>query len=253
MRHELSRAGGAVLLTAIWLSLTAGAGPADAGGAHAEKEHGRQDERNRMVSRQIAARGIKDKQVLAAMRRVPRHMLMPVRYRNAAYGDHPVPIGYGQTISQPYIVAYMTEILQLKKDSKVLEIGTGSGYQAAVLAEITTNVYTIEIVHELAESAAGNLEKLGYTQVRAREGDGYYGWESAGPWNAVIVTAAAEHIPPPLVKQLKRGGRMCIPVGSQFGVQYLLLVEKEAGGEVSTRNLMPVRFVPLTRSKGARH
>ena len=235
----------AVLLSCLFLVVVPGTVQSSDNDT-AQRKFGREQERESMVSRQIAARGVKDKKVLSAMRQVPRHLLVPPKYRKGAYGDHPVPIGYGQTISQPYIVAYMTEILGLKGGEKVLEIGTGSGYQAAILSEITTNVYTMEIIHELAESAVRSLAELGYNQVHVREGDGYYGWESEAPWDAIIVTAAAEHIPPLLVKQLKPGAKMCIPVGSQFGVQYLLLVEKDENGKVTTRNLMPVRFVPLT-------
>jgi protein-L-isoaspartate(D-aspartate) O-methyltransferase len=204
-------------------------------------------ERELMVETQIKERGVSDERVLQAMRKVPRHLMIPESRRRQAYGDHPVSIGYGQTISQPYIVAYMTEVLQLKEDSKVLEIGTGSGYQAAILAEITTNVYSIEIIPELAEFAKSNLYNLGYTNVHLKEGDGYEGWESEAPWDAIIVTAAAEHVPPPLIKQLKPGGRMCIPVGTPFGTQFLQLVEKSQDGRITTRNLMPVIFVPLTR------
>lgn len=215
----------------------------------AEDEHTERfrQAREEMVEKQIAARGIDDNAVLKAMRAVPRHLLIPEKRRHDPYGDHPVPIGYGQTISQPYIVAYMTERLDVAPGEKVLEIGTGSGYQAAVLAQITTNVYSIEIVHELAEWAEEALSSLGYDSITLREGDGYNGWPEAAPFDAIVVTAAAEHVPPPLVQQLKPGGRMCIPVGSRFGVQYLLLVEKDAEGKVTTRNLMPVRFVPLTR------
>jgi protein-L-isoaspartate(D-aspartate) O-methyltransferase len=203
--------------------------------------------RHRMVEQQVAARGVKNRQVLRAMRTVPRHRMIPEAYRMDPYGDHPVPIGYGQTISQPFIVGYMTEQLRLEPGDKVLEIGTGSGYQAAVLGQITTNVYTIEIIPDLAALAVRTLTELGYGQINVRQGDGYAGWPEEGPWDAIVVTAAAEHVPPPLVQQLKPGGVMCIPVGSQFGVQYLLLVEKNRQGRVSTRNLMPVRFVPLTR------
>lgn len=210
---------------------------------------GREPERLRMVREQIEDREVRDPRVLAAMRKVPRHRFVPDRQQSAAYGDHPIPIGFGQTISQPYIVAAMTDVLQLKESSKVLEVGTGSGYQAAVAAEISTNVYTVEIVPELAMRAAQTLTKLGYTRVHTRQADGYNGWESAGPWDAIIVTAAAEHVPPPLVAQLAKGGRMCIPVGSAFGVQYLQLIEKTPNGAVTARNLMPVRFVPLTRVK----
>lgn len=206
-----------------------------------------QRERNIMVETQIKDRGISDEKVLRAMRKVARHLMIPESRRGQAYGDHPVSIGYGQTISQPYIVAYMTEVLQLKENSKVLEIGTGSGYQAAILAEITTNVYSIEIIPELAEFAKSNLYNLGYTNVHLKEGDGYEGWESEAPWDAIIVTAAAEHVPPPLVKQLKRGGRMCIPVGTPFGTQFLQLIKKSEDGRITTQSLMSVLFVPLTR------
>lgn len=206
------------------------------------------DERMEMVENQIVRRGVTNENVIAAMRTVPRHLMIPEDARRDPYGDHPVPIGYGQTISQPFIVAYMAQTLQVESGDKVLEIGTGSGYQAAVLAEITTNVYTIEIIPELAERAEKTLEEIGYGEITTRQGDGYYGWEEQAPWDGIVVTAAAEHVPPPLVKQLKKGGRMCIPVGSRFGTQYLLLVEKDEEGDVTTRNLMPVQFVPLTRS-----
>lgn len=207
-----------------------------------------QEERRQMVEKQIMARGVTNDAVVAAMGKVPRHLFIPEKRRRDPYGDHPVPIGYGQTISQPYIVAYMTQALDVEPDDNVLEVGTGSGYQAAVLAEITTNVYSIEIIPELAKHARQALTEAGYDGVTTRHGDGYYGWEEEGPWDAIVVTAAAEHVPPPLVQQLKAGGRMMIPVGSRFGTQYLLLVEKNQKGEVSTRNLMPVRFVPLTRA-----
>lgn len=210
---------------------------------------GYKHERREMVEEQIVARGITNNAVIAAMGEVPRHMLIPEKHRRDPYGDHPVPIGYGQTISQPYIVAYMSQTLDVKPGDKVLEIGTGSGYQAAVLAEITTNVYSIEIIPQLAEHAKQALPEAGYEAVTIRQGDGYYGWKERAPWDAIVVTAAAEHVPPPLVQQLKKGGRMVIPVGSRFGTQYLLLVEKNDEGYVSTSNLMPVRFVPLTRAK----
>jgi len=196
-----------------------------------------------MVEEQIEARGIKDSLVLAAMRKVPRHLFVPERYRSEAYADHPLPIGYGQTISQPYIVAYMTEALRLKGGEKVLEIGTGSGYQAAVLAEIADSVFTIEIIPELAESARERLRRLGYKNIFVLCGDGYRGWPEHAPFDAIIVTAAPDHIPGPLVEQLKVGGRMVIPVGSVY--QELFLVVKTERG-VEKRPLLPVRFVPMT-------
>ena len=199
--------------------------------------------RERMVEEQIEARGIKDSLVLAAMRKVPRHLFVPERYRSEAYADHPLPIGYGQTISQPYIVAYMTEALRLKGGEKVLEIGTGSGYQAAVLAEIADSVFTIEIIPELAESARERLRRLGYKNIFVLCGDGYRGWPEHAPFDAIIVTAAPDHIPGPLVEQLKVGGRMVIPVGSVY--QELFLVVKTERG-VEKRSLLPVRFVPMT-------
>jgi len=187
-----------------------------------------------------------DPRVLAAMRNVPRHEFVPRAQQRYAYADSPLPIGHGQTISQPYIVAIMTEALRLRPGDKVLEIGTGSGYQAAVLAEMTPNVWTIEIVKPLAERAAKTLKRLGYDPVRVKHGDGYWGWPEAGPFDAIIVTCAAGHIPPPLKDQLKRGGRMIIPVGRAYDVQRLILLEKDNDGRIRTRTLMPVRFVPMT-------
>ena len=201
-----------------------------------------------MVNDQIAKRGINHRATLDAMRKVERHLFVPPAYMGMAYDDGPMPIGYGQTISQPYIVAYMTEIIKPKKDDKILEIGTGSGYQAAILAEIVDTVYTIEIVSELAKTASDRLQKLGYDNVEVISGDGYYGLEEHAPFDAIVVTAAAEHIPPSLIRQLKDGGKMVIPVGSPFLVQTLMLVEKKKG-KVSTSSLMPVRFVPFTRSQ----
>jgi len=207
-----------------------------------------QKERESMVKTQIENRGIKDKSVLNAMRKVLRHEMVPSNVVNRAYTDGPLPIGYGQTISQPYIVAYMTEAINPKPEHKVLEIGTGSGYQAAVLAEIVKEVYTIEIVNELYESADKKLKQLGYKNIFCKAADGYYGWEEHAPFDAIVVTAAAEHIPPPLVEQLKDGGKMIIPVGAPFLNQNLILVEKK-GKEITTRSLLPVRFVPFTREK----
>ena len=204
-------------------------------------------ERQSMVRHQIEGRGLRDSLTLKAMRSVPRHRFVPEAQSRNAYDDSPLPIGYGQTISQPYIVAYMTEIAQLQKNSTVLEIGTGSGYQAAVLAEITNTVYTIEIVKQLGESAVERLTSLGYKNIFVKIGDGYEGWKEHAPFDAIIVTAAADHVPPPLIQQLKEGGRMVIPVGAPFFIQTLMLVEKKEG-KITTRSLMPVRFVPFTRS-----
>jgi len=205
--------------------------------------------RAEMVASQLAGRGIENREVLEAMAEVQRHLFVPENLRRLAYGDFPLPIGHGQTISQPYIVAFMTEVIRPAPGQRVLEIGTGSGYQAAVLAELVAEVYTIEIVPELAQSADNRLRQLGYANVKTREGDGYYGWPEAGPFDAIVVTAAAEFIPPPLLQQLKEGGLMIIPVGSPFHVQHLMLVNKEKGDRVTTRKLMPVRFVPFRRAE----
>ena len=189
-----------------------------------------------------------DPRVLQAMATVPRHVLVPEARRDAAYENRPLPIGHGQTISQPYIVALMTDLLKLKPGDRVLEIGTGSGYQAAVLAELGHQVYSIEIIEPLGERARRDLDRLGYENIELQFGDGYYGWEEHAPFEAIIVTAAASHVPPPLIKQLRPGGRMVIPVGSRFMVQQLVLVDKDREGEVTTRQILPVRFVPLTGS-----
>ena len=204
--------------------------------------------REEMVKLQIENRGIKDPATLAALRKVPRHLFVPKSIIDDAYDDRPLPIGYGQTISQPYIVAYMTEIVKPKPDHRVLEIGTGSGYQAAVLSEIVKEVYTIEIIDSLGSQARNHLSKLNYKNIAVKTGDGYYGWKDKSPFDAIVVTAAAEHIPPPLIEQLKEGGRMIIPVGSPFIVQQLMLVEKKAG-KIRTTSMMPVRFVPFKRSQ----
>ena len=204
------------------------------------------DARREMI-RTIRAYGLEDPAVIAAMSSVPRHEFVPTALQNQAYADSPLPIGHGQTISQPYIVAEMTRLLQLTEDARVLEVGTGSGYQAAVLTHFTPHVYTIEIIEPLAASAAERLRRLGYTRVTTRHGDGYYGWPEKAPFDAIVVTAAAGEIPPPLVAQLKNGGRMVIPVGSAFGTQSLMRVTKDESGRVRTESLMPVRFVPLTR------
>lgn len=202
-------------------------------------------ERESMVTWQIDARGVHGTDVLRAMRTVPRHEFVPEDYLGLAYSDRPLPIGYGQTISQPYIVALMTELLELENGDSVLEIGTGSGYQAAILAEIVDDVYTVEIIPELAQEAKERLDRLGYERVHALNADGYYGWKEHAPYDAVIVTAAPDHVPQPLLQQLKDGGRMVIPVGPVGAFQTLWLVTKEAG-EVEFYNKGGVTFVPLT-------
>jgi protein-L-isoaspartate(D-aspartate) O-methyltransferase len=198
-----------------------------------------------MVERHIAGEGIKDSATMRAMREVPRHELVPGEFRDEAYENHPLPIGFGQTISQPYIVGYMTEIVRPRPGMRVLEVGTGSGYQAAVLAATGVEVYSIEIFRALADSARARLARLGYRNVTVRHGDGHAGWPEVAPFDAIVVTAAAGHIPPALTRQLKPGGRMVIPVGSVYGAQYLILVEKSANGALRTRNLLPVAFVPM--------
>jgi len=207
--------------------------------------------RARMVKEQLTApdRGITNARVLAVMAKVPRHEFVPTTLRARAYGDHALPIGYEQTISQPFIVAFMTEKLDPKPADKVLEIGTGSGYQAAVLAELVNRVYTIEIVEPLARRAEADLKRLGYTNVMVKAGDGYIGWPEAAPFDAVIVTCAPDHVPQPLVDQLKDGGRMIIPVGGA-GAQELYILGKTAG-KIETHAVLPVRFVPMTGKKGA--
>ncbi len=208
--------------------------------------------RERMVREDIAPyfgdrRRIKDKQVLEAMRTVPRHEFIPKSQRHEAYSDHPVRIGSGQTISQPYIVALMTELAQVGQDDIVLEVGTGSGYQAAILAEIVKKVYTIEIIEKLAKEADERLKRLGYDNIAVKAGDGFAGWEEHAPFDAILVTAAPTYIPPPLIEQLKPGGRMVIPVGFQGEVQHLLLIEKQEDGSLIKQNVLPVYFVPFIR------
>jgi protein-L-isoaspartate(D-aspartate) O-methyltransferase len=187
-----------------------------------------------------------DPRVMEAMSSVPRHELVPKSLLEVAYENRPLPIGHGQTISQPYIVAVMTDLLKPQSGDRVLEIGTGSGYQAAILAELVARVYSIEIIEALGEEARGKFSELGYGNIEVRIEDGYYGWKEHAPFDAIVVTAAASHIPPPLIEQLKPGGRMIIPVGSRFMVQQLVLVEKDTAGKVTTRQILPVRFVPLT-------
>ena len=205
-------------------------------------------QRKTMVAKQLKARDIYDRSTLAAMSKVPREQFVPVEVRAYSYSDGPLPIGEGQTISQPYIVAYMTQVLRPKPDHRVLEVGTGSGYQAAVLAEIVDSVYTIEIVDKLGIKSANLLKSLGYTNVEVRIGDGYHGWEEKGPFDGILVTAGAESIPKPLVEQLKNGGRMIIPVGPHRGIRQLVLLEKK-DDKIKKSELMAVRFVPFTRKK----
>ncbi|MFP4025557.1 MAG: protein-L-isoaspartate(D-aspartate) O-methyltransferase [Thiohalospira sp.] len=204
--------------------------------------------RQRMVRDQVVARGIKDQKVIQAMLNVPRHMFVPANYERMAYEDRPLPIGEGQTISQPYIVALMTETLNLKKEMKVLEIGTGSGYQSAILAEIVNEVYTIEIIESLGKKAENLLSGLGYKNIHVKIGDGYKGWPEKAPFDAIIVTCAPTDVPKPLEEQLKEGGKMIIPVGGSI-VQELALLEKK-GGKLKKKIVAPVRFVPMVRQDG---
>ncbi|NAY90929.1 protein-L-isoaspartate(D-aspartate) O-methyltransferase [Muricauda sp. JGD-17] len=206
------------------------------------------EQRKVMVKSQIQARGINHPATLSAMLNVPRHEFVPKDQKVFAYSDRPLPIGQGQTISQPYIVAFMTQTLRLKRSHRVLEIGTGSGYQAAVLSKIADSVYTIEIVEELALSSKNLLQKLGYKNVVVRWGDGYNGWPEKAPFDAIMVTAGAESIPQPLLDQLKLGGRMIIPVGPHNAIRQLILVEKKKN-KIIKKNVMPVRFVPFTRDE----
>lgn len=227
-------------LLAACLGLVAGCVP--------EKDRDFTNARERMWHDQLTGpgRGLKDARVLAAMRTVPRHEFVPEEYRFSAYDDRPLPIGHGQTISQPFIVAFMTEQLQPQPTDKVLEVGTGSGYQAAILSGLVKEVFTIEIVEPLAKRAETDLRRSGYTNVFVKAGDGYLGWPEHAPFDAIIVTCAPDAVPQPLVEQLKEGGRMIIPVGPDGGVQELYLLEKR-GGEVKQRAVLPVHFVPMTR------
>jgi protein-L-isoaspartate(D-aspartate) O-methyltransferase len=240
----------AILLVTIGLVLAFQNGGAGSGGEDAMKTA-----RNRMVKaieqdvRETSAyigRGQLSEEVMRVMSEVPRHEFVPAQELEAAYYNRPLPIGYGQTISQPYIVALMTDLLAVSREARVLEVGAGSGYQAAVLSHLVKEVHSIEIIPQLARECRERLARLGYRNITVHEGDGYYGLASEAPFDAIVVTAAASYIPPPLVQQLKQGGRMVIPVGTQFAVQHLMLVEKSEKGEVSMRQVLPVQFVPLT-------
>lgn len=210
------------------------------------QEDAYRESREAMVSQQIERDGVKAPAVLSAMRSVKRHLFVPENMIPYAYSNRALPIGYGQTISQPYIVAYMTEAIQPKPHFKILEIGTGSGYQAAVLAAIIKEVYTVEIIAELGNAATERLKKLGYQNVTVKVDDGYNGWKEHAPYDAIVVTAATEYIPPPLLEQLKEDGKMIIPVGSAFQTQWLMLITKK-NGRITTKRLLPVAFVPFTR------
>jgi protein-L-isoaspartate(D-aspartate) O-methyltransferase len=205
------------------------------------------DQREKLVKNHIIGEGIVDPAVIQSMRTVPREEFVPKNLKRNAYINAPLPIGYGQTISQPYIVALMTELLSVDEDDKVLEIGTGSGYQAAVLAHIVKEVYTIEIIKPLSRRSQETFQRLKYTNITGKFGDGYYGWKEFAPFDAIIVTAAVDHIPPPLLRQLKTGGRMCLPVGEPYFTQILKVVEKMDGGKIRVYDILPVRFVPFTR------
>jgi protein-L-isoaspartate(D-aspartate) O-methyltransferase len=209
---------------------------------------GWEPQRRQMVEEQLRARDIRNERVLEVMARVPRHEFVPEAVRHRAYEDGPLPIGQGQTISQPYIVAFMTEAIDPLPGQRVLEVGTGSGYQAAVLGELVGEVYTIELLPELADTAKARLERLGYGNVQVRAGDGYEGWPEAAPFDAIVVTCGAEHVPPALVEQLRPGGTMVIPVGDVWMGQSLRVIKKDARGECESRDLIPVRFVPLRRA-----
>ncbi len=232
-------------LALLWASLLAGPAPAQdlAAERRAMVDEIRAEAEGGLFR---AGTGPMAPEVLRAMGEVPRHELVPERLRNRAYLNRPLPIGYGQTISQPYIVAFMTDLLEPEEGDVMLEVGTGSGYQAAVLAELVDRVDSIEIIPELAERARRDLRRLGYDNVTVKQGDGYYGWEEHAPYDGIVVAAAASHIPPALVQQLKPGARLVIPVGGAFATQQLTLVEKTSDGKVKTRQLLPVSFVPLT-------
>jgi protein-L-isoaspartate(D-aspartate) O-methyltransferase len=217
--------------------------------AEAQTDDRWREPRERLVAEQVAPQGITDSLTLAAMRAVPRHEFVPEDQREWAYADTPLPIGHDQTISQPTVVALMTQLIRPRPGLRVLEVGTGSGYQAAVLAATGARVWTIEIIRALADQARARLQRLGYRDVLVRHGDGYAGWSSAAPFDAIVVTAGADSIPPPLIDQLAPGGRLVMPVGNPWTDQRLVLLEKDASGRIASRDLLPVRFVPLLRGE----
>jgi protein-L-isoaspartate(D-aspartate) O-methyltransferase len=230
-----------------WL-MVASMAPADRTSGYATQDS-LERARLAMVAGQIASRGVKDPRVLDAMRAVPRHEFVPAALREDAYADSPLPIGHGQTISQPYIVALMTELARPSPADRVLEVGTGSGYQAAVLSRLVAHVFSVELVDPLAQTAASTLRRLAYGNVTVRSGDGYLGWPDEAPFDIIIVTAAPEEVPAALVAQLKPGGRLIVPVGRVWDVQDLQLIEKDASGRLSTRSVIPVRFVPMVKKR----
>lgn len=236
-----------IAIFVFFLAATSGIAAADSYAVARQKMVGEIERDVVMTSHYIDTRRFTDR-VMQAMASTPRHEFVPQSLQDVAYENRPLPIGYGQTISQPYIVALMTELLKPGPEHRVLEIGTGSGYQAAILSALVDQVYSIEIVEPLGEQTAAKLADLGYSNVETRIADGYDGWPEQAPFDGIIVTAAISHIPPPLVKQLRNGGRMVIPVGTRFQTQYLTLVEKDAEGKVTTRQLLPVSFVPFTGS-----
>lgn len=234
-----------IVLVMLFLSFLAFSGSLSVENIFASEPDKTVSQREKMVRRQLIVRGIRDRRVLEAMKKIPRHLFVDESLKGKAYGDHPLPIGEGQTISQPYVVAWMTEALKLNSSDRVLEIGTGSGYQAAVLAEIVKEVYTIEIKKRLKVTATNLLQELGYKNIKTRNADGYFGWKEYAPFDAIIITAFANHIPPPLIKQLKEGGRLIIPLGSTLYYQTLTLAAKK-DGELEVRQMGSVAFVPMT-------
>ena len=240
-------AGAPALAAALLLVLPACAPAPEQRAAEAAGQEAFEEARGRMVREDIEARGVDDPAVLEAMRSVPRHEFVPAEYRGEAYEDRPLPIGLGQTISQPYIVGLMTQLLAPEPGDRILEVGTGSGYQAAVASRLVSQVYSIELLPELAASAAERLGRLGFANVQVRAGDGYLGWPEQAPFDGILVTAGADHVPPPLVEQLAPGARMIIPVGEGPEGQVLQVVEKRADGSIGVREVAPVRFVPLLR------